>query len=64
MDNTFPVIGHKSNEGGVPLVSYFGESGAATGHENLTHPVFKLLHGFFIYFEKGLGSDFLSVFIL
>lgn len=64
MHNTFSVIGHEANESSIPLVGYFGESGTATSHQNLSDSVLELLHSLIIYLQKGLGCDLFGVFIL
>lgn len=64
MHSRLTEVGHQTNEGSVPLVCNLGEGSGATGHQDLSDTILKLLQAIFIDFDESLGSNFLSILIL
>ena len=60
VDDRLSKVGHQANQRRIPFIGYFSESGAATGHQDLSTSVFKFLNCVFLNFYESLGSNLLG----
>ena len=64
MNNSFPEVGHQSNQSRIPLIGYLRERRRAAGHQDLPDPVLEALDAVLIDSDECLRCDFLRVLVL
>lgn len=64
MNDGLSIIGHETDECGIPFVGDFSESCWATGHEDLPDSIFESFEGVMINSDEGMSCDLLGDLIL
>ena len=57
INHSLSEIGHKANQGRVPLVDNLGKGRRSWGHKDLTNSVVEPLHGLIFHSQKALGRS-------
>lgn len=64
VNDSLSVVGHQTNDGGVPLVDDLGEGGRSRGHEDLSDSVVELLHSVVRDSKESLSGPLLGLLVV